>query len=100
MRVAVDFVWRSVGVLRLDAGKLRFPDVTDVPGVYRFDLGNRVYIGCMSTTAEFYVLDLNSGTQVQLLTLDSAVTGSVAVGPDCLIVGTDKGAVYRLGAKK
>ena len=45
MRVAVDFVWRSVGVLRLDAGKLRFPHVTDVPGVYRFDLGDRVYIG-------------------------------------------------------
>ena len=63
-------------------------------------VGNRVYVGCMSTTAEFYVLDLNTGKQVQQLTLDSAVTGSVAVGPDCLIVGTDKGAVYRLGAKK
>ena len=41
-------------------------------------VGNRVYVGCMSTTAEFYVLDLNTGKQVQLLTLDSAVTGSVA----------------------
>ena len=45
MRVAVDFVWRSVGVLRLDADKLRFPEVAEVPGIYRFDLGDRVYIG-------------------------------------------------------
>jgi hypothetical protein len=45
VRVAVDFVWRSVGVLRLDASKLRFPEVAEVPGVYRFDLGDRAYIG-------------------------------------------------------
>jgi outer membrane protein assembly factor BamB len=62
--------------------------------------GGRVYVGCLSTTGEFYVLDLTSGTQVQQLTLDSAVTGSVAVGPDCVIVGTEKGTVYCLGAKK
>jgi hypothetical protein len=27
------------------------------------------------------------------------VSGSVAVGPDCLVVGTDKGTVYCLGKK-
>ncbi len=39
------FSWRPVGTLGLEAGRLRFPDVADVPGVYRFDLGERVYIG-------------------------------------------------------
>lgn len=63
-------------------------------------VGGRVYVGCLSTTGEFYVLDLASGKQVQQMTLDSAVTGSVAVGPDCVIVGTEKGTVYCLGAKK
>jgi outer membrane protein assembly factor BamB len=62
-------------------------------------VGNRIYVGCMSTTGEFYVLDLD-GKQVQQLILDSAVTGSVGVGPDCIVVGSDKGSVYCLGAKK
>lgn len=45
MRVAVDFDWRPLGLLRLEAGRLRFPDVDDAPGVYRFDFGDRVYVG-------------------------------------------------------
>ena len=63
-------------------------------------VGSRVYVGCLSTTGEFYVLDLVSGKEVQQITLDGAVTGSVAVGPDCVLVGTERGTVYCLGAKK
>jgi outer membrane protein assembly factor BamB len=62
-------------------------------------VGNRVYVGCLSSTGEFYVLDLPTGKQVQVLNLDSAVTGSVAVGPDCIVVGTERGTVYCLGKK-
>ena len=62
-------------------------------------VGGRVYVGCLSSTAEFYVLDLATGKQVQALTLDSAVGGTAGVGPDCLLVGTDKGTLYKLGAK-
>lgn len=45
MQVAVEFAWRDVGAFRVEAGKLRFPDVPESPGVYRFDLGQTVYIG-------------------------------------------------------
>ena len=45
MHVAVDFAWREVGSIRVEAGRLRFPEVPDAPGVYRFDLGQTVYIG-------------------------------------------------------
>ncbi len=62
-------------------------------------VGERVYIGCLSDDGNFYVLDLKTGKVLQELTLDSAVTGSVAVGPDCLLVGTDKGTLYCLGKK-
>jgi outer membrane protein assembly factor BamB len=62
--------------------------------------GGRVYVGCLSTTGEFYVLDLATGKQVQQLTLDSAVTGSAAVAAGCVFVGTEKGTVYCLGAAK
>ncbi|HXD86252.1 MAG TPA: PQQ-binding-like beta-propeller repeat protein [Urbifossiella sp.] len=61
---------------------------------------NRVYAGCMSRDGNFYVLDLKSGKKLQELELDSAVVGSVSVGPDCLLVGTDKGMLYCLGTKK
>jgi len=60
-------------------------------------IGERVYVGCLSVPGEFFVLDLNNGAKVQQLTLDSAVTGSVGVGPDCILVGTEKGSVYCLG---
>jgi outer membrane protein assembly factor BamB len=62
-------------------------------------IGDKVYIGCLSSTAEFYVLDLKTGNKIQELTLDSAITGSVSVGPDCVFVGTEKGSVYCLGKK-
>ena len=62
-------------------------------------VGGRVFVGCLSDEGHFYVLDLKTGKKLQELTLDSAVSGSVAVGPDCLVVGTDKGVVYCLGKK-
>lgn len=63
-------------------------------------VGNRVYIGSLSTDSEFFVLDLATGKQIQKLDLGSAITGSVAVAGDCVFVGTDKGTLYCLGAKK
>ena len=51
------------------------------------------------TTANFYVLDLKTGKQLQELELDAAVSGSVAVGPDCILVGTDKGTCTASGKK-
>jgi outer membrane protein assembly factor BamB len=63
-------------------------------------VGDRVYVGCLTDDEpNFFVLDLKTGKKVQELKLDAAVTGSVAVGPDCVIFGTDRGTVYCLGAK-
>ncbi len=45
MRVTVDFSWRELGGLSLSAARIRFPDVPAAPGIYRFDLGDRIYIG-------------------------------------------------------
>ncbi len=45
MQVAVDFSWDEVGELQLEGDKLRFPDVPEAPGAYRFDLDNHFYIG-------------------------------------------------------
>lgn len=62
-------------------------------------VGGRAYVGALSDGGEFYVIDLKTGKAVQTLQLDSAVSGSVAVGTDCIVVGTDKGTVYCLGKK-
>jgi outer membrane protein assembly factor BamB len=62
-------------------------------------VNGRVYVGSLSDDGSFYVLDLKTGKQVQKLELDAPVSGSAAVGPDCIIVGTDKGTVYCLGKK-
>jgi hypothetical protein len=45
MHVGVDFAWREVGSIRVEVGRLRFPEVPESPGVYRFDLGEQLYIG-------------------------------------------------------
>ena len=45
MRITVDYAWHDIGMVRLEAGKLRFPDTPDVPGIYRYDLGAKIYIG-------------------------------------------------------
>ena len=62
-------------------------------------VGDRVYAGCLSEDGNFYVLDLKTGKKLQELELESPVGGSVGVGPDCVLVGTDKGVVYCLGKK-
>lgn len=62
-------------------------------------VGDRVYVGCLSDDGNFYVLDLKTGRKIQELQLDSAVTGSAAVGADCILVATDKGTLYCLGKK-
>lgn len=63
-------------------------------------VGSRVYVGSLSNTGEFYVLDLGNGRKVQEITLDGAVTGSVAVGDDFLLVGSERGSLYKLGKKE
>lgn len=45
MRVSVEFSWHELGNIALEERKLRFPDAPDAPGIYRFDLADRVYIG-------------------------------------------------------
>jgi len=62
-------------------------------------VNGRVYVGCLNDDGNFYVLDLKTGKKLQELQLDAAVSGSVGVGPDCIVVGTDKGTVYCLGKK-
>ncbi len=61
-------------------------------------VNQRVYCGSMSRDGEFYVLDLQ-GNLVEKLELDGAIIGSPAFDQDRLIVGTEKGTVYCLGAK-
>jgi outer membrane protein assembly factor BamB len=62
-------------------------------------VGERVYVGCLSREGLFYVLDLKTGRKVQEVDLDGPVSGSVGVGPDSVVVGTDRGTVYCLGRK-
>lgn len=62
-------------------------------------VGGRVYVGSMSRDGLFYVLDLKSGRKLQEVDVDGPVTGSAAVGPDCVLVGTDRGTLYCFGAK-
>jgi hypothetical protein len=45
VRLSVEFSWREVGAIRLDGAKLVFPSAPETPGLYRFDFGDRIYIG-------------------------------------------------------
>jgi hypothetical protein len=44
-RLCLVYTWTEVGRVVLIEEKLRFPVVPDVPGIYRFELGDRWYIG-------------------------------------------------------
>jgi outer membrane protein assembly factor BamB len=60
-------------------------------------VGERVYFG--SKDGKLYVLDLG-GKLIQMIELDSPVTGSAAVAGDRLLIGTQNGTLYCLGKKK
>jgi outer membrane protein assembly factor BamB len=91
---------KKLHVLDLKTGREKWNFITDgnVDGS-PVVVGGQIYAGCMSRDGCFYVLDLANGKKMQELELDSPVTGSVAVGTDCILVGTDRGTVYCLGAK-
>ena len=44
-RLCLVYSWTEVGHVVVDADKLRFPTVPEAPGIYRFELGDRWYIG-------------------------------------------------------
>jgi outer membrane protein assembly factor BamB len=60
-------------------------------------VGERVYVG--SLDGNLYVLDLDKGTILKTLPLGKGITGSPAVGENCLIMGTNEGVVYCLGGR-
>jgi outer membrane protein assembly factor BamB len=63
-------------------------------------IGGRVYFGTLNDEGHFFVLDAASGKKLQRLELNRAVTGTPAAGPDCIIVGNEKGTVTCLGEKR
>jgi eukaryotic-like serine/threonine-protein kinase len=61
-------------------------------------VGQRVFVGSMDS--RLYALDLAKGTMLQKLDLGGPISASPAVSAGCLVIGTEKGVVYCLGAKK
>ncbi len=61
-------------------------------------VGQRVFAA--SLDGKLYVLDLKKGTELKRFDLGGPVPGSPAVGGGCLVIGTEKGVVWCLGAKK
>jgi len=59
-------------------------------------VGQRIFVG--SFDQKFYVLNLK-GEKIAEYSLDGAIMGSPAVSGGCVVIGTDKGTVYCLGAK-
>ena len=46
MHIEIFYDWLVVDEVTLDGGRLKFPEVGYVPGIYAFDLGGkRMYIG-------------------------------------------------------
>jgi outer membrane protein assembly factor BamB len=67
-------------------------------------VGTRVFVG--SGDGNLYVLDLARGTELTHFELATngkgarGISASPAVGEHCLVIGTNEGTVYCLGAKK
>jgi outer membrane protein assembly factor BamB len=61
-------------------------------------VGQRVYSPSMD--GKLYVLDLATGRLLQKLALDGPIAASAAVADGRLVLGTTKGTLYCLGAKK
>lgn len=45
MKVSVDFSWQALGDVEIEDAMLRFPSAPESPGMYRFDLGQSLYVG-------------------------------------------------------
>lgn len=68
-------------------------DVTAAPVL----VGERVFFGTAAGT--LYALNVQDGGEAWKHTLESPVRGELAVGQECLVVGTERGAIHCFGAK-
>jgi hypothetical protein len=60
--------------------------------------GERVYVGL--SDGKLYVLNLEDGKRVRRIDLRGLISASSAVGGGCRVIGTEKNALFCLGAKK
>lgn len=63
-------------------------------------IGSKVYFGTLSNDGHFFVLDAKSGKRLQTIELNRPVTGTPAAGPDCILIGNEKGTLTCLGGKR
>lgn len=85
MHVGVEFLWTPQGEITVEAGKLRFPDVADRPGVYRFALrapeASTTYIGEADRLRRRFLHYRNPGpTQRTNQRLNEAMTALLQAG--------------------
>ena len=90
MRVSVDFTWTDIGRVRSETAKLRFPDVADRPGIYRFTLmkagAERTYIGETDRLRRRFQHYRTPGpTQPTNVRLNSAMSALLADGGDVVV---------------
>lgn len=45
MNITVSFEFTKIGKVSLEAGKLRFPKAPEEPGIYQFEIRDRIYVG-------------------------------------------------------
>jgi hypothetical protein len=45
MRVTLHFQWDAIGMAVLEGGALHLPPAPSVPGIYKFNIGQTVYVG-------------------------------------------------------
>ena len=44
-QISVQFDFTKIGKVSLEGGKLRFPKAPEVPGIYRFKIREKIYVG-------------------------------------------------------
>jgi hypothetical protein len=45
VNITVSFDFTKIGKVSLEGGKLRFPKAPEAPGIYRFEIRDRIYVG-------------------------------------------------------
>ncbi len=104
--LGVEFEWRPLGNVTLQAGKLLFPQVSEAPGIYRFDLyssdrGATTYIGQTDRLRRRFQHYRTPGpsqpTNVRLnkLVVDLLGAGGTAAVFTCTSAFVDRGGEHR-----
>ena len=100
MKICVSYDFTKIGKVLLEGGKLRFPKVPEIPGIYRFEIRERIYVGETDRLGRRFQHYRTPGiSQPTNVRLNESITAALSQGHDVLVSTIERAKINVAGVE-